>query len=168
MRFEFDVDGRVRTVTIEAEGTGLGVTLDGTPVDLEIAPVGGGRYSFRVPGSGRQHEVTVTASAARGTFDVAVDGHRIAVTRRVDGACGRRGAGAILDGPQRIVAPMPGKVVKVLVKPGEEVAPRQGVIVVEAMKMENELRAARAGVVREVLVVEGTSVEAGAALVVIG
>ena len=63
---------------------------------------------------------------------------------------------------------MPGKVVKVLVAPGDEVVLRQGLVVVEAMKMENELRAGRAGVVREVLVVEGASVEAGAPLVVIG
>ena len=54
----------------------------------------------------------------------------------------RRARGA---GPQRVVAPMPGKVVRVLVKPGDEVKPRQGLVVVEAMKMENELRAARDG-----------------------
>ena len=62
-----------------------------------------------------------------------------------------------------VVAPMPGKVVKLLVKPGDQVTSRQGVIVVEAMKMENELRAGRDGVVREVLVTEGTSVDAGTA-----
>ena len=63
---------------------------------------------------------------------------------------------------------MPGKVVRVLVKPGDEVVARQGVVVVEAMKMENELRAGRAGIVREVLVAEGASVDAGTPLVVIG
>ena len=81
---------------------------------------------------------------------------------------GRHGAGTTGDGPQRLLAPMPGKVVRVLVQPGDEVVARQGVIVVEAMKMENELRAGRPGVVREVLVVEGASVEAGTPLVVIG
>ena len=60
-----------------------------------------------------------------------------------------------------------GPVVKVLVKPGDTVAARQGVIVVEAMKMENELRAPRAGTVVEVHATEGTSVEAGASLIVI-
>ena len=54
-----------------------------------------------------------------------------------DGGCGHG------HGPQRIVAPMPGKIVKVLVKPGDTVAARQGLVVVEAMKMENELRAPR-------------------------
>ena len=76
-------------------------------------------------------------------------------------------AGGAGKGPQRIVAPMPGKVVKVLVQPGNQVAARQGVVIVEAMKMENELRAPRAGTVSEVKVVEGSSVEAGAILLII-
>jgi biotin carboxyl carrier protein len=62
---------------------------------------------------------------------------------------------------------MPGRVVRVLVKPGDEVAARQGLVVVEAMKMENELAAARPGRVTDVAVTEGVSVEAGRLLVVI-
>jgi biotin carboxyl carrier protein len=62
---------------------------------------------------------------------------------------------------------MPGKVVRVLVTPGTAVKARQGLVVVEAMKMENEVRALRDGHVREVLAVEGQSVEAGATLVII-
>jgi biotin carboxyl carrier protein len=62
---------------------------------------------------------------------------------------------------------MPGKVVRVLVAPGDTVEARQGLVVVEAMKMENELRASGAGRVREVFVREGQSVEAGAALVIV-
>ena len=62
---------------------------------------------------------------------------------------------------------MPGRVVRVLVAPGDTVAARQGVVVVEAMKMENELRSPKAGTVKEVAVTPGTSVEAGRVLVVI-
>ena len=71
-------------------------------------------------------------------------------------------------GPIRIVAPMPGKVIRLLAAGGEAVSVRQGVIVVEAMKMENELRAPRAGTVGEVLVREGDLVDAGALLLTIG
>jgi pyruvate carboxylase subunit B len=60
---------------------------------------------------------------------------------------------------------MPGKIVKVLVKPGDTVEVRQGVVIVEAMKMENELRATAAGTVRSVEVASGTAVEKGALLV---
>jgi biotin carboxyl carrier protein len=62
---------------------------------------------------------------------------------------------------------MPGKIVRVLVDPGDVVAARQPLVVVEAMKMENELRAVRAGKVAEMHAREGQSVDAGALLVVI-
>ncbi|RPJ54475.1 MAG: hypothetical protein EHM24_31740 [Acidobacteria bacterium] len=62
---------------------------------------------------------------------------------------------------------MPGKIVRVLVAPGDHVAARQGLVVVEAMKMENELRAPRAGRVKDVHVAEGALVESGRLLVVV-
>ena len=71
------------------------------------------------------------------------------------------------EGPANIVAPMPGRILKVLVKKGDRVTARQGLVVVEAMKMENELRSPRDGVVTDVRVAEGASVEARALLVVI-
>jgi biotin carboxyl carrier protein len=85
---------------------------------------------------------------------------------------GRRSAGGVDEGAHghgeaRIVAPMPGRVVRVLVAPGDEVAARQGIVVVEAMKMENELRAPRPGRVKDVNVAPGAPVEAGRILAVI-
>jgi biotin carboxyl carrier protein len=81
----------------------------------------------------------------------------------------RRASGKFsLEGPQRIDAPMPGKVVRVLVKLGDEVAEGQGLVVVEAMKMENELKSPKAGKITELLAVEGAAVESGAKLVVVG
>lgn len=71
------------------------------------------------------------------------------------------------DGPAVVASPMPGRVVAVLVKEGEQVEEGQGVIVVEAMKMENELRAPQAGTVRDLSPAEGDTVEGGAALCVI-
>jgi biotin carboxyl carrier protein len=62
---------------------------------------------------------------------------------------------------------MPGKVVKLLVKPGDAVKAGDGVIVVEAMKMENELKAPAPGTVKEIRVAEGKAVAAGEVLVVI-
>jgi biotin carboxyl carrier protein len=81
----------------------------------------------------------------------------------------RRGsrAGAADTGPRAILAPMPGRIVRVLVTPNQAVAARQPLVVVEAMKMENELRAPRDGTVSEVRVTEGASVEANTILVVL-
>ena len=62
---------------------------------------------------------------------------------------------------------MPGKVVRVLVTPGQNVQAGEGIIVIEAMKMENELRAPRAGVVRQVAARPGLSVVVGAVLAVV-
>jgi biotin carboxyl carrier protein len=62
---------------------------------------------------------------------------------------------------------MPGKVVRVLVKQGDPVRARQAIAVIEAMKMENELRAGRDGVVVELPVTAGQSVEAGTLIAVV-
>ena len=84
------------------------------------------------------------------------------------GASGATGAiGAMSATGAAVKAPMPGRVVRVLVAVGDRVIARQGVVVVEAMKMENELRTPRDGVVKEVLAVTGAAVETGAVLVVV-
>ena len=75
--------------------------------------------------------------------------------------------GAHAHGEQAVLAPMPGRVVRVLVSRGEAVAARQPVVVIEAMKMENELRSPKEGRVKDVTVSAGASVEAGRVLVVI-
>jgi biotin carboxyl carrier protein len=72
-----------------------------------------------------------------------------------------------VEGRQAITAPMPGRIVRVLVAPGDRVSAGQAVITVEAMKMENEMRSPKDGVVGEIRVREGTAIEAGAVLVVI-
>lgn len=79
----------------------------------------------------------------------------------------RRGAGASGEGPQKLAAPMPGKVVRMLVEEGAEVEAGQGVVVVEAMKMQNELKAPKKGVVKKVMAKEGTTVNAGDTLAII-
>jgi biotin carboxyl carrier protein len=73
----------------------------------------------------------------------------------------RDGAGVREEGPQEIVAPMPGKIVKVLVSENQEVVRDQGLLVIEAMKMQNEIRAPRAGRVEHIYAQEEIGVEAG-------
>ncbi len=126
----------------------------------------GDRWSILVGET--SYEVAIE-SRRRGQQLVHVDGHVVPVTVRVPGRGGRGGTddGSGGTGPATIVAPMPGRVVKVLVAPGDAVMARQGLVVVEAMKMENELRAPRAGTVAEVRVREGAPVEANVVLVVI-
>jgi len=70
-------------------------------------------------------------------------------------------------GPRKLVAPMPGKVVRVLVKENAEVEAGQGVVVMEAMKMQNEITSPKKGVVRKLVVAEGNNVNSGDVLAVV-
>jgi biotin carboxyl carrier protein len=70
-------------------------------------------------------------------------------------------------GPRKITAPMPGKVVRLLVHEGDEVEPGSGVAVVEAMKMQNEIKSPKKGTIRKILVSEGAAVNAGDVLAIV-
>jgi biotin carboxyl carrier protein len=76
-----------------------------------------------------------------------------------------KGASA-LGGSNQLVAGMPGKIVDIFVKPGDEVKAKQSLLIMEAMKMENEMRASHDAKIKEVLVKKGQSIEAGAQLIV--
>ncbi len=77
----------------------------------------------------------------------------------------RRAVGKFtVEGKQTVTSPMPGKVVKVLCRIGDEVKEGQGLVVVEAMKMENELKSPKDGKVVELHVKEGQAVEGNAKL----
>jgi biotin carboxyl carrier protein len=158
------VDGRTRPVTV-SEIDGRWSLLLGPP---------GGRHddgSSAVPGTGpawRSYEVSF--ESRDGGHVVHVDGDPVHVSiveprTRFGRRGGEAAAGGVVSGA--VVAPMPGRIVKLLVQQGDAVAARQGVVIVEAMKMENELRAPRAGRVADVRVAEGMSVEGHAVLLVI-
>jgi biotin carboxyl carrier protein len=168
MTFEIELGGRSRRVAIEpAAGTRFRVTVDDVVHLVDAVRIGSSGLSLLLDGDpGASHYAEVVAGSS-GESLVWLDGQSAGVM--VDGRARRRSGDAAAhgEGAQAIVAPMPGRVVKVLVAPGDEVAARQPVVVVEAMKMENELRSPKAGRVRDVQVTEGTSVEAGRVLVVV-
>ncbi len=74
---------------------------------------------------------------------------------------GRRHGALEVEGRQQVTAPMPGKVVRVLVSEGDAVEAGQGLLVVEAMKMQNEIRSPKNGKVEKLLAREGLAVNAG-------
>lgn len=172
MKFQFDIANCGRTVEVQRQAQGYRVVVDGRTRLVDAVRVGAQGWSLIVrdaeTGDVLSVEATVAPQNGNGAVDVYIDGHRITVTQRTGlGRRTRAAEGAEGVGPQRVLAPMPGKVVRLLVGAGDEVQPRQGLVVVEAMKMENELRAARAGRVKDVFVQEGQSVEAGTALLVV-
>jgi biotin carboxyl carrier protein len=159
-------------------------SAEAAPIDVEA--LGAGRYAVTLGGQRHEVESLVLPHEA---VSLLVDGKSYAVefeesgdelkvlvrgqVTRVDVADERKmrlraaSQAFTVEGPQVIAAPMPGKIVKVFVKPGDEVKEGQGLVVVEAMKMENELKSPKAGRVKEVAAVEGTAVENNAKLVVI-
>lgn len=171
MTFEVDVNGRTRSVSVErASGsTHFRVTVDGRAHTVDAVRIGEFGLSLLVDGEAAvSREITVTPAGTRGALLVGLEGRTIAasVNARRTGR-GLADAGGHAHGEQAVVAPMPGRVVRVLVAPGDTVAARQGVVVVEAMKMENELRSPKAGRIKEVAVSPGMSVEAGRVLVIV-
>jgi biotin carboxyl carrier protein len=130
----------------------------------EITP---GVYSLLL--NGKTYEAFVSkrpgdAPGLNGPYVIVVGLRRYIVELHDPRRWRRTGSSIEAEGPQEIVAPMPGKIVKILVKEGQEVSRDQGLLVIEAMKMQNELRAPRAGRIERVYMEEGRGVESGARL----
>jgi biotin carboxyl carrier protein len=172
VQYEVDIDGRLRQVQVHRAGDRFLVAVDGREWLVDASRVDGHMWSLLIARPGEietafaSHEVTFAADPATGQMRVGVGATPVPAALNNRRRWGKR-EDAAATGPQRVIAPMPGKIVRVLVAPGQAVEPRQGLVVVEAMKMENELKAARAGTVAEVAVREGQSVDAGALLLVV-
>lgn len=173
MRYDIEVNGRLRQVTVEPRDGAFVVTLDERTWVVDAAQVGTHTLSLLMATEAEDgkasivsREVSVATDALTGGHTLGVGTVPLSVQLNPRPAYGRRGDGADAgSGPQRIVAPMPGKVVRVLGAKGDAVAQRQAVVVIEAMKMENELRATLAGKVTAISVREGQTVEGGQPLV---
>jgi len=157
------VNGQTHRVEVTGGKGRYTVTIDGRPLEVDWRPVGGPFVSLLV--DGRSHDVGLEPRP--GGYRVLLGSHDFAVEllepTRVDAVASRR----VPAGPARLLAPMPGRIVRVLAEPGQEVETGQGLVVMEAMKMENELRSPRAGRVVEVHARPRQNVETGSLLVVV-
>lgn len=141
------------------------VTIGGELVHVDA--VRSGRTIYSVIEDGQQFEAVVDEKGAHG-FDILVGGrsfHLESVDERTRLLAGS--AVSVASGPQTVAAEMPGKVVSVSREVGAEVSEGQGAMVIEAMKMENEISSPIDGVVVEIAVSVGDTVEAGATLFVV-
>ena len=158
--------GEETPVRVSAEGGRYLVRLGSRSVEVDLLGAGNGLYSLIV--GGRSYEVDVMEGEEELTVLVRGDPYRLRIqderTARLQAAVAK---GKAPSGKRIVASPMPGKVVKHLVKVGDAVEAGQGVIVGEAMKMENELKAPGPGTVREIRAPEGTVVQGGAPLVII-
>lgn len=173
-----EIAGRVRKVELPAGGAGgmmpgaMTCVVDGRAFAVEARMLAAGVMSLVMLGEG---DGVLGGRQLRCVLDVAPHGDAVIV----DGQWmpfaaadprslqARRGAGAGADGPRAVKAPMPGRVVRVLVAVGDEVAAQQGLVVIEAMKMQNELKSPKAGRVARLAVEVGAAVQSGDVLVVV-
>jgi len=171
MRYDVEVNGRIRQVHVQRADGKFSVSIGDRTWSVDAARVDAKTLSLLLSDSTGQavssHDVALVPDRVTGQLMAHVGGVRVPVA--VNGWRQRKGddRGSGGAGPVRLVAPMPGKVVRVLAPPGTQVTARQPIVVIEAMKMENELRAGRDGTVSEVPVTPGQSVEAGALLAII-
>jgi biotin carboxyl carrier protein len=171
MNLQMEVNGRLRTVDVQLSDGVYRIVIDGVERRVDAAAVDDSTFSLIcLDDAQTSQEVGLAPTVSPGELAVHMPAG-VASVRVMTGAATRFGRGGVTGaqaaGAQQVLAPMPGKVVKVLAKPGDDVKMRQGLIVVEAMKMENEIRSPKDGRVAQVLVAEGASVEAGRLLVVV-
>ncbi len=167
MKYDVLLDGVRRSVEFTRsadEPSRLVAMIDGRRVEADAVKISPGMYSILL--GGRSLEVRAETLVDSYLLHTAGREYRVEI---VDPRLWRRsGSGGIdLAGRQKISAPMAGKVVRVLVAPGQHVETGQGLLVVEAMKMQNEIRSPKTGTVERLLAKEGQTVNAGEILAVI-
>jgi biotin carboxyl carrier protein len=163
-KFEVSTPEGVLPGGAAAASSGAKIKFDGETLHADGEEITPGVYSILIDGRSYEAQVTRRAGDAEGDsspYVVTVGLRHYLVEIRDPRRWRRDGAGVREKGPQEIVAPMPGKIVKVLVSENQEVVRDQGLLVIEAMKMQNEIRAPRAGRVERIYAQEETGVEAG-------
>ena len=159
------------------------VTIDGKNYHLDLSQIEG-RWSCRLDG----REIEVDAVLARpnvlslrignnayevkcervaNDIHIWVGSRRFAPEVRDPRSLRSRGRAVDEHGPRKLTAPMPGKVVRILLAQGSEIEAGAGVMVVEAMKMQNEVQSPKKGTIQKILVTEGAAVNAGDVLAIV-
>jgi biotin carboxyl carrier protein len=162
MIFDATADGRAFRVEVRPGQGRYQVTLDGRAMEVDLQETPGGFVSLLI--GGKSYEAGLVKRPNGYTVVLSDDAIDVELAPAAEGAAPVKKAAG---GPAEVRAPMPGRIVKLLAAPGQEVAVGQGLVVMEAMKMENELRSPRAGRVKDLHVRERQTVDTGALLAVV-
>jgi biotin carboxyl carrier protein len=163
MKYEVEIRGQMVSVELEERNGRVEARVGQREYDLEMVSPEAGVFTFLA--GDHVYEARVWIREA-GSLSVTIDGQSFP-TRVIDRKHRRSNVEQGIQGRQNLVAPMPGKVVRVLLAAGDQVALGQGVVVVEAMKMQNEIKSPKAGRVLEVRVTEGMTVEVNQILAIV-
>jgi biotin carboxyl carrier protein len=166
VKYAIVINGRERTIEFTPAGRNeshADFEIGGRAISADAVCLRPGAYSILI--DGRSFDASVEETAGVLLVRTAGREFRIEVSDPRAWRRGRHG-GMELEGRQQVTAPMPGKIVRVLVKTGEQVSAGQALLVIEAMKMQNEVRSPKSGSVETVLT-EGETVNAGEVLAVV-
>ncbi len=166
MKFDVHLDGTSgksnHVVELVRAGESLCVILDGKPADADVIKVAANSVSILLGGQSFEVHIMPTLD---GNLNLQSGPHEfIAEVRDPRAWRGRKYGSLEVEGRQQVLAPMPGKVIRVLVKDGDTVKAGQGLVVIEAMKMQNEIRSPKNGKVESLLATEGQTVNVGEVL----
>jgi biotin carboxyl carrier protein len=165
MKYEVLIEGNPHEVEMERTERGFDCVVNGEAFRLDVVMTA--RDVLSILHNGRHYEAKREYSLL-GETHIIVGSERFgAEVRDPRSLRSRRAAAGAEAGPAKIIAPMPGIVIRLLVSQGDEVVAGQGVVVVEAMKMQNELKSSKKGKVTRVVVKEGAAVNAGDLLAIV-
>jgi biotin carboxyl carrier protein len=164
MIYEVIVDGKPYRLELERADSGWQCKLDDREIQVDAVITRHDVVSLLV--DGRSYEIKREQTAT--DLHMWVGDTRFAVELRDPRSLRSRRAAAGDDkGPKKLVAPMPGRIVRVLAAEKSEVEAGQGIVVVEAMKMQNEIKSPKKGTVQKIMAVPGAAVNAGDVLAIV-
>jgi biotin carboxyl carrier protein len=163
MTYEINIDGKNYRLELNRLDERWECHLDGRAIEVDA--VLARRDVLSVIIGGKAYEIKRERTAI--DMHLWVGSVRYAAQLRDPRSLRSRASADDGKGPRKLVAPMPGKVVRVLVEEGSEVEAGQGIVVVEAMKMQNEIKSPKKGVVRKLVASENSAVNAGDVLAVV-
>jgi len=163
MTYDVNIDGKNYRLELNRADGRWECRLDGQKVELDAVLTRRDVLSILI--DGKAYEVKRERTAT--DMHLWVGSIRYAAQLRDPRSLRGRASADDGKGPKKLLAPMPGKVVRVLVKENAEVEAGQGVVVVEAMKMQNEIKSPKKGVVRKLMASEGANVNSGDVLAIV-
>jgi biotin carboxyl carrier protein len=163
MKYEAEINGQTLTLELEEKDGRVVAIINGRSYEAQVLRPETGVYQFFV--GNKVYEARVS-NAETEVLKINLRG-KLFAAKLIDRKHRRAGAEHDDDSQKQLVAPMPGKVVRLLLQVGDEVAAGQGVVVVEAMKMQNEIKSPKTGQVAEIRVTEGETVSANQILAIV-
>lgn len=163
MKYEVLIDGHLHQVELERADKGYECTVDGEPFALDVVMTA--RDVLSIIHEGRNYEAKREYSLL-GETHIIIGSERFAAEVRDPRSLRSRRAAAEA-GPAKIIAPMPGRIVRVIAAEGDHVEAGQGLVVVEAMKMQNEIKSTKRGKVTKIAIQEASAVNAGDLLAIV-